>query len=280
MYHPKDQKKDHTWADVSKILFIFFAIMIVVIAIQCSGCLEQVPGETTITTLATLPPTTVSTTAATTPLPTTEATTTAVTTTTETTTIETTTVAPKPIYPTDEEMELLIEERLLSIDKNSRPGIKLDSVDGVVVHYIGNAGTSADANWRNFENNKPGASAHFIIGLNGEIIQCIPTDEVAWAVGTEANYTTISIECCHPDKTGKFTDATYKSLVKLVSWLCNKYDLGRDQVLRHYDFDRYNNFGTLWHKECPLYWADADDPNSHRRWESFKDALLLENESS
>ena len=66
---------------------------------------------------------------------------------------------------TDEKMEELITKKYLSIHKNSRPGYKLTSLQNIVVHYVANAGTTADQNWRNFENNKPGTSAHFIIDL-------------------------------------------------------------------------------------------------------------------
>jgi N-acetyl-anhydromuramyl-L-alanine amidase AmpD len=176
----------------------------------------------------------------------------------------------------DEAMQELIEVRYLSIDENSRSGEKLWRVDNIVVHYVANPRSTADQNWRNFENNKPGTSAHFIIGLEGEIIQCMPLDEVAWAIGTEeGNYTSISIECCHPDATGKFTDATLESLTKLVSWLCKELDLGRDDVVRHYDYPRQASWG-VWHKQCPLYYANDNDPASHKRWEAFKDSLLID----
>ena len=168
-------------------------------------------------------------------------------------------------------MNRLITKRFLSIHPNSRSGEKLTAVRNIVVHYVGNPGTTADQNWRNFENNKPNTSAHFIIDLDGAIIQCMPLDEVAWAVGTrDGNYTSINIECCHPDDTGKFTDATYESLVKLVSWLCNKFDLGRDDVLRHYDYLRTSAGGSTWRKECPRYFVTHP-----AAWENFKKSLVL-----
>ena len=41
-------------------------------------------------------------------------------------------------------------------------------------------------------------SAHFLIGLEGEIIQCIPLNEKSSATN-DRNRDTISIEVCHPD---------------------------------------------------------------------------------
>ena len=172
--------------------------------------------------------------------------------------------------PLDEEMEKLVTQKYLTVHAKSRPGYKLEELKNIVIHYVANPGTSALQNWKYFEN-KNNVSAHFIIDLDGSIIQCMPLDEVAWAIGTtEGNYSTISIECCHPDSSGKFTDATYDSLVKLVSWLCMEYGMTADQVKRHYDYPRTNSSGYVWHKSCPLYFVDHPE-----KWAEFKEALLI-----
>ena len=206
------------------------------------------------------------------------------TTTTEMTTTETTTTV-KPVTPedphkitaediTDAKMAELITKKYLTVHSKSRPGYKLWSVKNIVVHYVANPGTSALQNWKYFEN-KNNVSAHFIIDTDGSIIQCMPTDEVAWAVGTKnGNYTSISIECCHPDSTGEFTEATYVSLLKLVSWLCAEYDLDRDDVIRHYDYGIQKSWG-VYHKACPLYYANDKEPASHERWEQFRKEIYI-----
>ena len=51
------------------------------------------------------------------------------------------------------------------------------------------------------------ASSNFIVGLEGEIVQCVPTWEVAYA-SNNRNIDTVSIECCHPDESGKFKKET------------------------------------------------------------------------
>ena len=171
---------------------------------------------------------------------------------------------------TDEEISALVTQKHLTVHPKSRPGYKLEKLEHIVIHYVANPGTSALQNWKYFEN-KNYVSAHFIIDMDGSILQCMPLDEVAWAIGTtEGNYSTISIECCHPDSTGKFTDATYESLVKLVSWLCQKYDFTAEQVKRHYDYPRTNSSGVVWHKSCPLYFV-----NNPEKWEQFKNDLLI-----
>lgn len=140
----------------------------------------------------------------------------------------------------------------------SRSGIPLEQVNGVVIHYVANAGSTAEENRNYFENLKDThltkASSHFIIGLDGEIIQCIPLDEISYA-SNERNSDTISIECCHKKENGKFTKKTYRSLVKLTAWLCATYGIEASDVIRHYDVT-----GKL----CPLYFVRHEDA-----WEEF-----------
>ena len=146
-----------------------------------------------------------------------------------------------------------LDVQLLTVNEYSRPGIATDGVRGVVVHYTANPGSTSQNNRDYFESLKDTGenqvSSNFIIGLDGEIIQCIPTNEIAYA-SNNRNNDTVSIECCHPDENGKFTDATYCSLVQLTAWLCAKYDLTADQVIRHYDVTG---------KICPKYFVEDED---------------------
>lgn len=158
-----------------------------------------------------------------------------------------------------------VKKMFLTKNVNSRPGIELKNINGIVVHYTANPGTSAEANRNYFENRKdePDESAnkvssHYIIGLDGTIIQCIPLNEIAYA-SNDRNSDTISIECCHSDETGKFSDDTYNSLVRLAAWLCGKYKLSRDSVIRHYDVTG---------KMCPLYYVDNSEA-----WDKLKDDI-------
>ena len=151
-----------------------------------------------------------------------------------------------------------LDVQLLTVNEYSRPGIALEQVNGIVIHYTANPGTSAQDNRDYFEGLKDShatkASSHFIIGLEGEIVQCIPCNEWAYA-SNERNQDTISIECCIPDESGKFTQQTYDSLVELVSWLCFRYGLTEGELLRHYDITG---------KNCPKYYVQNEDA-----WESF-----------
>ncbi len=146
-----------------------------------------------------------------------------------------------------------IDVQLLTVNPYSRPGTQTEKIKNIVIHYTANPGTSAKQNRNYFENLKDTkttkASSHFIIGLQGEIIQCIPTSEVAFA-SNNRNADTISIETCHPSENGTYTDATYDSLVHLTAWLCEKFQLTEADVIRHYDITG---------KICPKYFVEDTD---------------------
>lgn len=146
-----------------------------------------------------------------------------------------------------------ISAAYLDINEYSRPGTPLNKVNSIFVHYTANPGTSALQNRSYFANlaetHERSASAHFIIGYEGEIVQCMPLEEQAYAVMTR-NEDSISVECCYVDEDGKFTQETYDSLVHLLAWLTEKYNLSSEDILRHYDCG-----GKL----CPLYYVDHED---------------------
>jgi N-acetylmuramoyl-L-alanine amidase len=139
-----------------------------------------------------------------------------------------------------------IDEQLIQTNGSARRGKKLEEVKNIVIHYVANPGTTAKQNRDYFNNDDTKVSAHFVVGLEGEVIQCIPLDEISSATN-DRNVDTVSIEVCHPDESGKFADATYESVVKLTAWLCKKYNLTQNDVIRHYDVTG---------KDCPKYYVE------------------------
>ena len=164
-----------------------------------------------------------------------------------------------------------ITDALLTPNKYSRPQIPLKSVKKVVLHYVGNPKSSAMANRNYFENQKSGGryvSSHYIIGLEGEILRCVPENEVAYC-SNQANTYSISIECCHPDATGKFTEETTNSAAELCAYLLKKYGLSVNDLIRHYDVTG---------KQCPLWFVPTkyqSEAVANARWAGFK-ALVSE----
>ncbi|MCD8023840.1 MAG: N-acetylmuramoyl-L-alanine amidase [Lachnospiraceae bacterium] len=168
-----------------------------------------------------------------------------------------------------------IDVQLLTINDWSRPGEACDTITNVAIHYLANPKTTAQQNHDYFESLKNNGdliasgqitedeavsmSANFVIGIDGEIIECVPPGEIAYA-SNSANHYSVSIENCHLDTSGQFTEATYESLVKLTAYIVDMYDLDRDSIIRHYDVTG---------KACPLYYVENED-----KWEEFKDDVM------
>lgn len=156
-----------------------------------------------------------------------------------------------------------IDVQPLSINDYSRPGEKVDSIDYIVIHYLGNPKTTAQENHDYFESLKDlqntSMSANFVVGIEGEIIECVPPGEIAYA-SNSMNHLSISIENCHLDDSGRFTQETYNSCVHLTAYLAAKYDIDREHIIRHYDVTG---------KECPLYYVEHED-----KWEEFRDDVM------
>lgn len=171
----------------------------------------------------------------------------------------------RQVNPADVAVPEYVNVNLLTPNEYSRPQIPLEKVNGIVVHYVANPCSTALENRNYFEGLKDqtgskttSVSSHFVIGLEGEVVQCVPLNEVAYA-SNNRNSDTISIECCHPDDSGEFTSATYESLVRLTRWLMEEYGLDTSQVIRHYDVT-----GKL----CPKAFVEHPE-----EWERFLRAL-------
>lgn len=198
---------------------------------------------------------------------------------------------------------MTIEQAFITPNRYSRPQIPLKKVTKIAVHYAGNAGSTArntrdyfeslkgqipdstgkwwlnkDGTFRTYKGQKLAiryVSSHFVVGLDGEVIQCIPTDEWSYCTN-QANGYSISIETCHPDSTGKFNDITETSLAELCAYLCKQFDLDPEKdIIRHYDVTG---------KQCPLYWSPTkytSEETANSRFSAFKARVrsLLENDS-
>ena len=156
------------------------------------------------------------------------------------------TLAPKPSW---------IQEEIIGIDGDSRTGVKLDGIRDVVIHYVANPGSGAMQNRNWYANPESRVSSHFVVGLDGEVIQCLPLDEKS-AASNHRNRDTISIEVCHPDESGKFSEETYEALVELTAWLLHSAWLGPENLIRHYDVTG---------KNCPKYFVENEDS-----WQQFR----------
>ncbi len=171
--------------------------------------------------------------------------------------------------------DLRIKQDFLTPNPHSRPGDKIKEVKGIVLHWTATPKATAQNIRDYFESLKAPegrfASAHFVVGLVGEIVQCIPLDEIAYHCGSKTytpekekrlgpdspNFYTIGIEQCVSDMIGKFTEKTLSSASRLTAQLCVKYDLDANDLWTHQ--------GIVGWKDCPRWY------NTHPQdWIAFK----------
>lgn len=174
-----------------------------------------------------------------------------------------------------------IMQDFLTPNEYSRPQNRLKEVLSVVIHWTANPHANAKNNRDFFESKKAGmgsyGSAHYIIGQDGEIIQCIPETEIAYHCGTNQkdpasgqlytdyarqklkhyavhwqttspNFCTIGIELCPTDYDGHFTDETINAAVELCADICKRHGLTADDITTHHDI-------VGW-KDCPRLWTN------------------------
>jgi N-acetylmuramoyl-L-alanine amidase len=164
-----------------------------------------------------------------------------------------------------------IQRDLLTVNPFSRPGKKLSGMKAIVIHWVANAGSTAKQNRNYFESLKNQsqsdasaryASAHFIVGILGEIVQCIPSEEMAYHVGAKSytpaalgdlghypNNCTVGIELCHPLSDGCFTGDTLTAARELCALLCVQFGIINP------DLDIWTHHGITG-KYCPKWFVD------------------------
>jgi N-acetylmuramoyl-L-alanine amidase len=173
-----------------------------------------------------------------------------------------------------------IQEKLLTVNKYSRPGRKLAEKRALILHWVGVGGQKAEAVWSYFEKNCPKeeryASAQYCVDLDGTVFRFIPDDEVAyhcgssqpdpgsgkiytdWArevfgayasnpTGNSPNNASLGIELCAIDNKGNFTPDTLCAAAELAAFLRKVYQIPLERVGTH-------KMVVGW-KDCPLLWT-------------------------
>ena len=167
---------------------------------------------------------------------------------------------------------MTITDSLIPKNKYNRPGTK-STPKRICVHYTGDCGATAAQLAKYWQNvaagvfkDKPWSwtSAQYIVGLDGEVIRCIPDSEIAYAAANQ-NADTIHIEVCYRQKSGEFEESSIAALGELVRSLMNTYAIPAGKVVRHYD---------LTGKLCPAYYVDE------ARWNALHERITSESKSS
>lgn len=160
-------------------------------------------------------------------------------------------------------------------EKNYKKG-RSDSIKYIVIHYTANNGDTAKNNVDYYKNNAVEASAHYFVDEGDTIYQSVKDSDTAWAVGatkyvhpTCRNANAISVEMCSRNTGGSgkgaedsgwyFKEETIENAISLTKSLMKKYNIGPENVLRHFDVTG---------KICP-----APFVNTPEKWQDFKKRL-------
>ena len=167
---------------------------------------------------------------------------------------------------------MTITDSFIPKNKYNRPGTK-STPKRICVHYTGDCGATAAQLTKYWQNVAAGVfkdkswswtSAQYIVGLDGEIVRCIPDNEIAYAAANQ-NADTIHIEVCYKQKSGAFEEKSIAALHELVRYLMDKYGIPAGKVVRHYDLTR---------KQCPAYYIDEN------RWAALHERITSESKST
>ena len=120
------------------------------------------------------------------------------------------------------------------------------AIERVVIH-ITDGGSSINGTIGWFQNPEAKVSAHYVIGQDGEVVQMVRHNDVAWHARS-ANGNSIGIEHCANTRGLMPTAAQMCASAALATWLCDTYGIpvDRTHVLGHSEADT----GTT-HTGCP-----------------------------
>lgn len=135
----------------------------------------------------------------------------------------------------------------------------------IVVHDTGDPGATAQNEKDYFSGGNRNASVDFFVDGN-EIIQIIDTDNYySWHCGDGrgkygiTNGNSLGIEM-YLEADGSLCETTVSQTLTLIKYLMDKYFIGINNMVRHYDASR---------KNCP----NSLSSNNWARWYDFKDRL-------
>ena len=135
----------------------------------------------------------------------------------------------------------------------------------IVIHDTSNPGASALNHYNYFNGGNRKSSADYFVDSNN-IIQIIDTEHYySWAVGDGngkygiTNSNSVSIEMCL-EKDAYPSQATIRNTIDLTKYLMDKYNIGINRVVRHFDASR---------KSCP----NSFKANNWAKWTSFKNDI-------
>ncbi|SHH53899.1 N-acetylmuramoyl-L-alanine amidase [Anaerosphaera aminiphila DSM 21120] len=115
----------------------------------------------------------------------------------------------------------------------------------IVVHDTGNKSSTADAHnhYKYFNGGNRNASAHYFVDDKG-VVETVEVSLSAWHCGDGkgkygiTNSNSIGVELCINE--GSDFEKTKSNALELIRFLMSTYNIGKNNVARHYDASRKN----------------------------------------
>jgi len=120
-------------------------------------------------------------------------------------------------------------------------GRRVKRITAVVIHYTGSLQLSSTVDW--FTRPESKVSAHYVIGREGEVVQMVQEDRVAWHAGVSqmpdtkernVNAFSIGVELVGTADSG-FPAMQFLALVNLVEGVVRRHNIPLDRVVGHKD---------------------------------------------
>ena len=179
-------------------------------------------------------------------------------------------------------MSYVMKERL-SRKENYGGKRSASNIKYIVIHYTANDGDHDESNAVYFQKNITKSSAHYFVD-DDSVTRSVPDNYTAYSVGGNKykdcsktgggklygivkNTNSLSIELCDTKRDGvlQASEATMQNAAELCKTLMKKYNVGVDNVVRHFDVNG---------KHCPAYFMDE------KAWAGFKNRLSDVDEKS
>jgi N-acetyl-anhydromuramyl-L-alanine amidase AmpD len=113
-----------------------------------------------------------------------------------------------------------------------------------VLHHTGSFNDQSTIEWFTKDKSNKGSSAHFLVGLWGDIYQFVDEGERSWHAGVSSmtvngitysnwNMFSIGIELTGNGTVKPYTEKQYSSLVPLLSMLVNRFNIKKEFLVGH-----------------------------------------------
>lgn len=121
-------------------------------------------------------------------------------------------------------------------------GSRRSPISAVVIHHTGKPTDPLEGVVEWFQNPMSRVSAHYVVGRDGGIAQCVPEERVAWHAGRssmegepDVNRFAVGIELCGDGNLAPYPQAQIDALVGLLRGIRDRWGVRVERIVGHQD---------------------------------------------